>query len=173
MDAEELLKVTGVTHPLPSAANGVAPLSCADDCVPSRCRPACALEVTAELLGAPGISGQAADLLLDLHLLLKTRQDPETALRIFCLLRQRLEGRHYLSFYRLRRWLENQVIVAVRPTPGAEAFHVPLVLKHYCVEAVRRLCLCTALQRGIVLKAPRLNFQFRPFVAAPGTPTNV
>jgi hypothetical protein len=72
-----------------------------------------------------------------------------------------MEGRHYLAFFRIRRWMENHLIAAVRICPAAESHEIPVKMDHYCVEAIRRVCLCSALGRGSVLIAPRLRFAFR------------
>ena len=77
-----------------------------------------------------------------------------------------MEGRHYLAFFRIRRWLENHLMAVARVCPAGETREVPVRLNHYCVEAVRRACLCASLGRGSVLLVPRLGFVFRP-VAAP------
>jgi hypothetical protein len=116
-----------------------------------------------ELLTEPSAtSGEEADLLLDLRWKLGTREDAEDALRLFCDLRRRMEVRHYLAFFRLRRWLEHHLLAAVRSGPAAEAQYVGVPLDYYCVEAIRRICLCTALGLGTALVAPRLVFQYRP-----------
>ncbi len=131
-------------------------------CTPAECRGRCAVEVIDELLTERGAtSGEEADLLLDLRWKLGTRADAEDALRIFCELRRRMEGRHYLAFFRLRRWLEQHLLAAVRSSPTAEPRCVGVPLDHYCVEAIRRLCLCAALGLGHALVAPRLFFQYR------------
>lgn len=140
------------------------------DCVPTQCRWRCALEVIDELLTQPGaVSGEESDLLLDLRWKLRRREDAEDTLRLFCDLRLRLEQRHYLAFFRIRRWLENHLYAAVHICPAAAAEFVPVNLNHYCVEAIRRVSLCAALTRGSVLLAPRLRFTFRPLeqVTAP------
>ncbi len=136
------------------------------ECVPVACHWRCALDVIDELLGQPGaIAGEDADLLLDLRWQLRQGTDAESALRLFCELRLRLEQRHYLAFFRIRRWLENHLVAAVRICPAAEPQFVPVKLDHYCVEAVRRVCLCAALGRGAVLLAPRLQFGFQRLAA--------
>lgn len=136
------------------------------------CHWRCALEVIDELLGQPGgaIAGEDADALLDLRWQLRQRRDAEAALRIFCELRLRLEPGHYLAFFRIRRWLENHLVAAVRICPAAEPRTVAVKLDHYCVEAVRRVCLCAALGSGSVLLAPRLSFAFRPTPAVATMP---
>ena len=129
-------------------------------CEPAACRWRCALEVIDELL-AQEISGEEMDRLLDLRWQVRHRDNAENTLRVFCELRLRMEPRHYLAFFRIRRWLENHVVAAVRSCPAAEAQTVPVKLDHYCVEAVRRACLCAALGPGTVMLVPRLAFAFR------------
>jgi hypothetical protein len=107
------------------------------------------------------VSGDEADHLLDLRWRLSRRDDAEAALRIFCDLRLRMEQRHYLAFFRMRRWLEMHLLAGVRVCPAAEPRFVPVKLDHYCVEAIRRVCLCAALSSGSVMLAPRLRFSFR------------
>jgi hypothetical protein len=131
-----------------------------DDCAPARCRGRCALDVIDELLAArDAISGEEMDRLLDLRWQLRRAADAETVLKIFCELRIRMERKHYLAFFRIRRWLENHIVAAVRICPAAEPVIVPVELSHYCVEAIRRVCLCAALRNGVLL-APRLRFAF-------------
>ena len=116
------------------------------------------------MLGLPraAVSGEEVDLLLDLRWQLRRRTEAETSLRLFCDLRRRMERRHYLAFFRLRRWLENQLVAEVRICPAAAAGEVPVKLDHYCVEAIRRSCLCASLSRVAVMLVPRLRFAFRP-----------
>jgi len=75
-------------------------------------------------------------------------------LKLFCDVRLRMEQRHYLAFFRMRRWLENHLLASVSICPDAEPRFVPVKLDHYCVEAIRRVCLCVALRRGYVFLAP-------------------
>lgn len=114
------------------------------------------------------VSGEEVDHLLDLRFLVHRAEDAEAALRVFCELRMRMEQRHYLAFFRLRRWLENHLEAAVRICPAAEPHLVEVALNHYCVEAIRRVALCAALGGGVLL-APRLRFRFR--VAQPAVAT--
>lgn len=122
------------------------------------------------MLGAPraAVSGEEVDLLLDLRWQLRQRTEAETALKLFCDLRRRMEARHYLAFFRIRRWMENHLVAAVRVCPAAEVREVPVKLDHYCVEAIRRVCLCASLGYGAIMLAPRLQFGFRP-LAVPVT----
>lgn len=132
------------------------------DCAPSQCRRRCALEVIDDLLSQSGaISGAEADQLLDLRWKLSRREDAEATLRLFCELRLSLEQRHYLAFFRIRRWLENHLLASVQPCQAAEPHVAPVKLDYFCVEAIRRACLCAVLVHGTVLLAPRLRFAFR------------
>jgi hypothetical protein len=131
------------------------------DCEPETCRWRCALEVIDELLSERGaVSGEEADHLLDLRWLIRQANDAEAALRTFCDLRLRMEQRHYLAFFRIRRWLENHLVASVQVCPAAEPHFTAIKLDRYCVEAIRRMCLCAALGRGSVLLAPRVRFVF-------------
>ena len=122
-----------------------------------------------ELLSKPrAVTGEEADLLLDLRWRLRQCNDPDAALALFCDLRRRMEQRHYLAFFRMRRWMENHLYAAVRVCPASEPQLVPVKLNHYCVEAIRRVSLCAALGRGSVLIAPRLQFVFHD-VSAPAS----
>ena len=136
------------------------------------CRQRCALEVVDELLRLPrqAVTGEEVDLLLDFRWQLRRRTEAEATLRLFCDLRIRLENRHYLAFFRIRRWLENHLVASVRICPAAEERALPVKLDHYCVEAIRRVCLCASLGYGSILLAPKLRFAFRP-VAVPAVST--
>ena len=133
------------------------------ECEPATCRFRCAMEVIDELLSEPGaVSGEEMDQLLDLRWHFRHRADAEATLRLFCEVRRRMERRHYLAFFRIRRWMENHVLAEVRLCPAAEPHVISVRLDHYCVEAIRRTCLCVALGRGAVMLAPRVGFAFRP-----------
>lgn len=121
----------------------------------------CAFEVVDSLLGTPGaVTGEEADLLLDFRSALRRREDAEAALALFCDLRRRLEPRHYLEFFRLRRWLEGQLVSEARACPAAPAQAAPVRLDFFCVEALRRAALCRALGPGTPVLRPRVSFRF-------------
>ena len=149
MDAQELSQTLTRVTPEVNTLSAVPSLTDqpVTDCAVAAtvsCRWKCALEVIDGLLGMPraSVSGEEVDLLLDLRWQLRQRTEAEMALRLFCDLRRRMERRHYLAFFRLRRWLENQVVAEVRVCPAAEIRVEAVRLDHYCVEAVRRVCLC-------------------------------
>jgi hypothetical protein len=132
------------------------------DCESAACRWRCAIEVIDELLSQQSlITDDEADDLLDLRWTLIQADDAEETIRLFCAVRRRMEQRHYLAFFRIRRWLENHIVARVVLSPGADEGSVRLKLDHYCVEALRRSSLCGALQTGGVIDRPRLRFCFR------------
>ena len=127
-----------------------------------------ALDVIDELLGSPGaVSGDDCDLLLELRWHLRELSDPETTLKCFCELRRRIEHVHYLSLYKLRRALEAGVLVVVSGAGGSQPVFLPLQLERYCLEAVRRVCLCAALSSGAALNRPRVAFCFQSALPNP------
>ena len=139
-------------------------------CAPASCRTGCALEVIDELLRAHGtVRGEEVDALLDLRWLLNHREDAESALGLFCTLRRMMEGRHYLAFFRLRRWLENHIAVTARPYRAVPERMVPLALDNFCLEAIRSRCVLMARRPGEPLLGARVRFSFKP-VAQPAVP---
>lgn len=160
MDAEELSEVK---------ARDLTPAECGAGsaggtaCPANRCGLSCSLKVIQSLLGdGELISGEEADLLLDLHQLIKSRVEAEAALKVFCELRRRLESRKYLAFYRLRRWLEAHLIAELRVPRNSDPQQLPVRLNGYCVEAIRRFCLCAGLAIGAGGPRARLSFKFQP-----------
>lgn len=83
-----------------------------------------------------------------------------------------MERRHYVALFRIRRWLENHLLAEVRSQPNAVPVPVPVKLAHYCVEAIRRTCLCAGVTGSEALLSPRLGFVFRS-VAAPNSGAQV
>jgi hypothetical protein len=80
---------------------------------------------------------------------------------LFCQLRRMMEERHYLSFYRLRRWFENQIEASVRIVRGTPERMVALKLNWYCLEAIRFQCLQAVRRPDEPVLAPRVRFEFR------------
>lgn len=120
-----------------------------------------AIAAVDQLLSRPNaVTGEEVDLLLDFRFQLRARTNADATVRQFCDLRRRLEARHYLALYRIRRWLEKNLVATVRSCQAAEARHVSVKLDHYCVEAIRRVALCAALRGDGVLLAPRVRFDF-------------
>ncbi len=130
-------------------------------CTPESCSPKCALEIIDALLrDSKTFCGEETDQLLDLRWLLCHREDAEGALTLFCRLRRGLEERHYLAFYRLRRWLENQVEACVRLRRGEPEHVRRFKLERYCLEAVRSQCLRSVHAPHETLWFPRVRFRF-------------
>jgi hypothetical protein len=124
------------------------------------------LEVIDELLAeTASVTGAETDLLLELRWQLSRRTDAEEALRTFCEFRRRMEPGYYLACFRIRRWLENHLLSRVRPSPAAAESLRPVKLDFYCVEAIRRASLCSALGPSALLVAPRVQFTFRTLAA--------
>jgi hypothetical protein len=120
-----------------------------------------ALEIIDLMLSVPGAAQpRDIDALLDFRFLLRHRADAESALKIFCELRRSLEQVHYLAFYRLRRCLETNIRAEVIPSCGALPVEISLRLDHFCVEAIRRQCLCRAFNGMAVSAKPVLRFAF-------------
>lgn len=159
MDAEKLSQ--GLTGAAGSVCDSPPGCPCLESGESLSCRLSCALEIIDELLSSGTVHGSAADDLLDLRQLVRSRTNAEAALRSFCSLRRQIEADHYLRLYRLRRWLEHHIVgVASSPAPNGERCCVPIKLNGYCVEAVRRICLCSALDKGARSDKPVLTFQF-------------
>lgn len=139
------------------------PAAFGHECLPASCHGRCAIEVIDELLrSGKTISGEQADWLLDLRWYLSRRDQAEAALRCFANLRLHMESFHYLAFFRLRRWMEHHIVAQVKICPAAPTKNVSITLNSFCIEAVRRQCLCRAIEEGAVLLAPRLAFTFVP-----------
>lgn len=137
------------------------------ECVPSSCRTGCALAVIDELLRTQGtVRGEEVDALLDLRWLLNHREDAEAALAQFCTLRRAMEERHYLAFFRLRRWLENHISVTAWVSRNLPERKVPFALNNFCLEAIRSRCVLAARQPGEPLLGARVKFAFKPVLPA-------
>jgi hypothetical protein len=52
---------------------------------------------------------------LDLRSLMVERRKAEACLAQLFALRARLDGRHYLAFYRVRRWVQREIVAQIRP----------------------------------------------------------
>ena len=76
-----------------------------------------------------------------------------------------MEERHYLAFYRLRRWFEHHVEANVRLARGMPERAAPLKLDWYCLEPIRFYCLRSIQRSGEPILAPRVQFTFRRLIA--------
>jgi len=107
-------------------------------CTPTTCRERCGHEIVDVLLHEQADKDPAlTDALLDLKFALTHRRDVEEILHVFCNLRRRLEKRYYLAFYRLRRWLENQLEAQVSPGRGYPPQPFPVRLEARTVDGIK------------------------------------
>jgi hypothetical protein len=159
MDAQELPEA--LTERPAGSLDSKTSCPCVAQRLPPLCHPGCAQEVIDLLLSTPGaVDGEETDLLLDLRWLLRNREQAEAVLRLFCELRRRLEHRHYLVFYRLRRWFERHIEARLDFPDREGGVRIPLRLGFYCVEAVRRALMCSAISGGAAPGRARLSFKF-------------
>lgn len=145
-----------------------SPTSVSVNAASTQCRRTCALEVIDSLLREiGGVRGDEVDALLDFRFLLRHRENAEGALAMFCQLRRTMEGRQYLAFYRLRRWLSDQIEVHVRVRRGEPERTSPLRLDCFCLEAVRCQALRSSVADGEPVLAPRVRFCFKQVSSLP------
>jgi hypothetical protein len=131
-------------------------------CSPATCRLRCGQETLDGLLRELAASrSEHLDAVLELKWLLLQREDAEQTLKVFCQVRQRLERGHYLAFYRLRRWLENQVEASVQPNRCATARRARISLTPVSLEGIRGYCVASSVQPTDLQLGPRVRFAFR------------
>lgn len=83
------------------------------------------------------------DLALELRHALTARTDAEHCIRLLFLLRQHLEGRHHLAFYRLRCWVRRLLVAEVRPDRTTPWRSCPLPLDCARYDELRNRCLAS------------------------------
>jgi len=95
--------------------------------------------VVDQLLAAITREGDAAalDVALDFRLLLASSDDADTVLREFFRLRSAIEECYYLPCFRLRRWLQSEIIAEVKLDRNQPAHSVPIDLG---AATYRELC---------------------------------
>ena len=69
------------------------------------------------------------DLLLDFKHTIGLRVDADETVRLFCDLRRELEDLYYLRLYRLRRWLEGQLMAEISGVRGDRVLMRPVALR--------------------------------------------
>ncbi|EIQ00505.1 hypothetical protein OpiT1DRAFT_05050 [Opitutaceae bacterium TAV1] len=72
------------------------------------------------------------DCALDLRCLIQARQDARACFAQLCRLRAQLDGKHYLAFYRIRRWMKR--LLAMESSPGR---NVPWVRHELPLDCAR------------------------------------
>jgi hypothetical protein len=97
------------------------------------------LAVVDQLLAAITRDGNAValDVALDFRLLLASSTDADTILREFFQLRSVVEEGYYLACFRLRRWLQSQIIAQVRLDRSQPIRQTPIKLD---AATYRELC---------------------------------
>lgn len=104
--------------------------------------------------------GRAAyDAALDLRSLLRQHTNADAVLSDFIYLRAIIEDRHYLACYRLRRWLETQIVAHVTLDRGQPARIVSVRLDVPSMATLRVRSLDAAAVGGEVMQA-RVQFAF-------------
>lgn len=104
--------------------------------------------------------GQLLDALLDLRALIRSGEDAEACLAQALRVRQLLDGRHYLAFYRLRHWLR-RVIIAEARCNSAEAWQsFPLPLDCGRIDEVVNGCSAQLLGERLACAGIELRFVF-------------
>jgi hypothetical protein len=95
--------------------------------------------VVDQLLAAITSDGDAAalDVALDFRLLLASSDDADTILREFFRLRSAIEDRYYLPCFRLRRWLQSEIIAEVKLDRNQPVLPMPIDLG---TATYRELC---------------------------------
>ncbi|WP_438480030.1 hypothetical protein [Oleiharenicola lentus] len=111
----------------------------------------------AELMG--DADSAAFDAALDLRWLLAHSDDANAMVSEFFRLRALIEERHYLACFRLRRWLESQLVAWVSETRHSPAVCTELKLAG-CVESVRASCIRLALEGAPTTPWTRVRFAF-------------
>jgi hypothetical protein len=119
----------------------------------------------AELMG--GADSSAFDAALDLRWQLAHSDNAEAIILEFFRLRALIEERHYLACYRLRRWLESQLIAWVAPNRHQAPIATDLKLDASNLDAVRAHCVRLAVDHQPATPWTRVSFAFaRQLIAA-------
>lgn len=115
-------------------------------------------QLLASLMGEA--ESAAFDSALDLRWLLSIAGDATEIIREFYVLRSLIEERHYLACYRLRRWLESQLVAWVAAERHQPEQRVSLKLDSTCLDRLHDRCLTDAL--GEITSAPlaRVRYAF-------------
>ncbi len=102
----------------------------------------------------------AFDAALDLRWQLQERTSADAALRDFFRLRALVEERHYLACYRLRRWLETQLVARVSPDRHQPAQLIGVRLDASDYSALCAQCLNLAAAEVQFTPWARVRFAF-------------
>ncbi|WP_044891974.1 hypothetical protein [Opitutus terrae] len=104
------------------------------------------MSVVDQLLAAITRDGDHEELnaALDFRLMLAGAPNPAAVLRAFFDLRHAVAERHYLPFYRLRRWLETNMLALVHVDRSSSPHRVRLQLDAASFGALYAQCAVTA-----------------------------
>jgi hypothetical protein len=110
--------------------------------------------------------GELFDAALDLRSLLTEGGDATAALHQLFRLRRLLDGRHYLAFYRVRRWVQRRIVAQVRAGRAA-----PWRTRELPLDAARLDEIVNASVAAVAAEdaAPHVDAQVR-FVFRPAPP---
>jgi hypothetical protein len=100
------------------------------------------------------------DAALDLRCLLAGSSDATAIVREFYRLRAQIEEHHYLACYRLRRWLEANLIAWVAPDRHLAPVRTGLRLDCANFDALRERCAALALDDTRLTPWTRVRFAF-------------
>ena len=103
---------------------------------------------------------EAFDTALDLRSLLSNATDATAIIREFYRLRSLVEERHYLACYRLRRWLEGQLIAWVSPQRHHAERATAVRLDAMCFDHLTDRCIASALEGAMVVSLARVRYAF-------------
>lgn len=107
------------------------------------------------------------DLALDLRSLMAEGRDAQACLAQLFTLRARLDGRHYLAFYRVRRWVQRRIVAQVRPDRTSPWMTRELPLDAARLDELVNSSLATLELEHAALPQVRFAFRAGVPVAAP------
>lgn len=98
------------------------------------------------LAEVPAAESTLIDLALELRKAMTDGHDAEYCLHLLFALRTALDGRHHLSFYRVRRWLQRRIVGAVRLDRGSAWQPCDLPLDCARFDELVNRCIAAALE---------------------------
>jgi hypothetical protein len=144
---------SSIDRPSTRAAAQVAGLNC-----PLNHGVAALDQLLASLMGED--NSEAFDAALDLRSLLSNATDATAIIREFYRLRSLVEERNYLACYRLRRWLEGQLIAWVSPQRHQAERSTAVRLDAMCIDHLNDRCIAAALEGTSTVSHARVRYAF-------------
>jgi hypothetical protein len=102
------------------------------------------------------------DAALDLRSLCRARAEPEACAAQFFRVRRMLDSRHYLAFYRVRRWMSRFLRVEVRAHRAAPWLARALPLDGARLDEVINAALAAVADEGGIPATAHARFAFAP-----------